>query len=335
MPNASTHATPVEASHPALVSVCVPTYNRAETLQRTLASVVQQSYRRLEILVYDDASHDGTPNVCARFAELDPRLQYVRRTQRVGLTANFNALYADCTGDFVLAISDDDWLDHDYVANCVAELDRLPDHVIVGGLTRYYGPDGYARTGTNRTLNQRSAFARVVRYCAVGGDTGSAYYGLIRGSALKRAAPMQDVAGNDWLLVAALAYQGKVRTLRNVAVHRELGGVSAHLPTLVQRLGGGSIAARFCELHISLELVKDILWRGPVYQSAGAPQRVLLAACAAAVRTDWTAQAWYLAEPVARTLERRRTTRWMARAFDRVTRRVLERRHARLSAVAE
>jgi glycosyltransferase involved in cell wall biosynthesis len=294
--------------------------------------VLDQTYGNLEILVYDDASTDDTERVCRSYAAREPRMRYLRRDANIGLTANFNALYSDASGKYVLALSDDDWFDHDYVAACVRELEKRPDHTIVGGLSRYYASGDYAWTGTDRTLQQDSPSSRVIAYCKVGGDTGSAYYGVMRNTALKAALPMQDVPGQDWLLVAALALQGKVLTIRDVSVHRELGGISAYLPSLVRHVGGGAVAARMGELTISLELARDIMWRCPVYRRLGRPRRAVLAITASFVRTDWTAQAWYVAELGAGVLRRWRATRWLARLFDSATESMLNRRHARRAA---
>ncbi|MEM4721714.1 MAG: glycosyltransferase, partial [Candidatus Methanomethylicaceae archaeon] len=59
-----------------LVSVVIPTFNRAFTLKRTLESVLCQSYRQFEIVVVDDGSTDKTEEIAQRVA--DSRLRWVR-----------------------------------------------------------------------------------------------------------------------------------------------------------------------------------------------------------------------------------------------------------------
>ncbi len=65
-----------------LISVVIPSYNRADRLPACLESVLGQTYRNIEVLVVDDGSEDGTP---ALFEELrDPRLRYLRYTPNRG-----------------------------------------------------------------------------------------------------------------------------------------------------------------------------------------------------------------------------------------------------------
>src|SRR5690349_21057547 len=59
-----------------LVSVIMPTHNREALLPRAIKSVLDQTYRNLELFVIDDASTDNTPAVVRRFD--DPRLHYIR-----------------------------------------------------------------------------------------------------------------------------------------------------------------------------------------------------------------------------------------------------------------
>lgn len=72
------------ASEGVLVSVIIPAHNEAATLGQTLASVLEQSYPRVEILVVDDGSTDGTYEVARRWQERDRRVRVFRNEQRTG-----------------------------------------------------------------------------------------------------------------------------------------------------------------------------------------------------------------------------------------------------------
>ena len=92
-----------------LVSVILPTYNRAPTLARAIRSVLNQSYRNLELLVIDDASTDHTEEVVASIE--DSRLRYIRRPQNGGAAAARNTGLAVAHGELVaFQDSDDEWL---------------------------------------------------------------------------------------------------------------------------------------------------------------------------------------------------------------------------------
>ena len=64
-----------QAKQSVLVSVIIPTYNRASTLPRAIKSVLNQDYENLELIVVDDASTDETAEVLSRID--DPRMRVI------------------------------------------------------------------------------------------------------------------------------------------------------------------------------------------------------------------------------------------------------------------
>jgi glycosyltransferase involved in cell wall biosynthesis len=89
-----------------LVSVIIPTHNRASMLPRAIRSVQRQTYPHLEILVIDDASTDNTPEVVKSFD--DPRIHYIRHDTNRGGSASRNSGIRAATGDYIAFLDDDD-----------------------------------------------------------------------------------------------------------------------------------------------------------------------------------------------------------------------------------
>lgn len=89
-----------------LVSVVIPTYNRAARLIRAIKSAQCQTYTRLEIIVVDDASDDETRRVVAELQ--DGRLRYIRHPKNIGGSAARNTGIRAATGDFIAFLDDDD-----------------------------------------------------------------------------------------------------------------------------------------------------------------------------------------------------------------------------------
>ena len=67
----------------ALVSVIIPTYNREDSIEQSVRSVMNQTYRNLEIIVVDDGSTDGTAIVVDRLTEEDSRIRYIVNTSDI------------------------------------------------------------------------------------------------------------------------------------------------------------------------------------------------------------------------------------------------------------
>lgn len=91
-----------------LISVVLPTRNRADTLARAIHSVLAQSYGNLELIVVDDASEDRTPELLAGIA--DRRLKVLRNPQRLGVSGARNRGVAEARGSWIaFQDSDDEW----------------------------------------------------------------------------------------------------------------------------------------------------------------------------------------------------------------------------------
>jgi glycosyltransferase involved in cell wall biosynthesis len=135
----------VRAEDP-LISVVTPTHNRAQLLQRAMASVLAQRWQAFEWIVVDDGSQDETPAVLRSCA--DPRVRFRRLDPNRGVAAARNAGIEAARGAFVAFLDDDDEYLPDYLEAVVGRIrssTRVPD-VIWSGVTRVYEyPDGTRR----------------------------------------------------------------------------------------------------------------------------------------------------------------------------------------------
>lgn len=94
---------------PPMVSVVLPTYNRASLIARSVQSVLNQSFADFEVLLVDDGSADDTAGVVAGFS--DPRVTYIRLPKNAGAAAARNVGIRISKGKFLaFQDSDDEWL---------------------------------------------------------------------------------------------------------------------------------------------------------------------------------------------------------------------------------
>jgi glycosyltransferase involved in cell wall biosynthesis len=92
-----------------LISVVIPTYNRAYCISRAIRSALCQTYSRLEVIVVDDGSDDNTEEVVSKIAAADNRLVYTSQNHAgVGAARNHGMRIAK--GEYVALLdSDDSW----------------------------------------------------------------------------------------------------------------------------------------------------------------------------------------------------------------------------------
>jgi len=109
-----------------LVSIVLPTYNRAARLADALESCLAQTYPHIEVIVVDDGSTDETPAVVARFAARDARVRALRQPNQ-RLPGALNAGFRASRGDYLTWTSDDNSYLPDAIALMAAALDAQPD----------------------------------------------------------------------------------------------------------------------------------------------------------------------------------------------------------------
>ena len=90
-----------------LLTIAIPTYNRKNMLKRALDSIVNQLNPRVEILVSDNASNDGTDDM---MAESYPMIRYIRNKTNMGSDKNFLQCYRKAKGKYVILLGSDDRL---------------------------------------------------------------------------------------------------------------------------------------------------------------------------------------------------------------------------------
>lgn len=92
------------------LSVCIPTYNRAELLRECLASVIPQvlNYAEVEVIVSDNASPDHTQEVVEEFRGQYPKLRAYRNSENLGYTGNQVKCFEYASGDYLAILCDDD-----------------------------------------------------------------------------------------------------------------------------------------------------------------------------------------------------------------------------------
>jgi len=112
-----------------LVSICIPAYNCASFIGKTIESVLDQSYRNIELVILDDASTDQTKGIVLGYK--DKRIRYIRNSQNIGICANWNKALAEAKGCFVKILPDDDLIYPNCIERQVRAFQKSPSENIV------------------------------------------------------------------------------------------------------------------------------------------------------------------------------------------------------------
>lgn len=128
---------------PPVVTVIIPTYNRAHLLSRALDSVLAQTFEDFEVLVVDDGSTDDTAALMAEYVARDERVRYLVQPRNAGVSAARNRGLREARGAYIAFLdSDDEWLPTK-LERQVDRFEVLPEDVgLVYGGVENVGADG-------------------------------------------------------------------------------------------------------------------------------------------------------------------------------------------------
>ncbi|HXB16068.1 MAG TPA: glycosyltransferase family A protein [Solirubrobacteraceae bacterium] len=263
------------------VTVLVPTYNRSARLRRALDSLLAQTFADFRVLISDNDSPDDTQAVCEQYARADPRVTYHRQPENITPVPNFNWLLERSDTEFTLMVADDDWLSRDYIERCLAVMDADPTLAVVTGINEYEVSDSRHRLARNLYLEEHSPSRRTLRYLK-GRWSSTAFYGLLRTSAVKPALPIPNVMGADWIFIAGVVFGGRAVTTEDTHLNREQGGASASFQRIAEVSRLAPWEARHPHLAIAYGQFREIAFESPAYARLGRVRRLLLGLAGAA-----------------------------------------------------
>jgi glycosyltransferase involved in cell wall biosynthesis len=116
------------------ISVTLPVFNGERYVAQAIRSILDQTYRDFELIISDNASTDRTEDICRCFVAQDERIRYVRQPRNIGASPNFNVCFALASGEYFKWAAHDDYLEPQYLAECVRALDANPDAVLAQSL---------------------------------------------------------------------------------------------------------------------------------------------------------------------------------------------------------
>ena len=114
-----------------VVSIVIPAFNRPDYARRLLQSIVEQSYRPIEVILSDDCSPNSLEPLAQEFqlmANNDLVIRFFRHTTNLGVMGNFTFAVRQATGKYLVPFAHDNWfIDNDFLAEAVAIMESEPE----------------------------------------------------------------------------------------------------------------------------------------------------------------------------------------------------------------
>lgn len=210
------------------ITVGLPVYNGANYLAAAIESILAQSCPDFDLLISDNASTDGTEEICRAYARRDRRIRYIRQPRNIGAAANYNFVAEKSEHPYFKWAAHDDLLAPGFLATCLDILERDPAIVLASPASALIDESGMPlpysserggivdRMGVcwpvlpeqnsdlmaaDPALRFRAVMLRMFMCVEI--------FGLMRHSALQRALPQGSFGGADKVLLARMSLLGR------------------------------------------------------------------------------------------------------------------------------
>ena len=187
----------------------LPVYNGENYIAESIDALLGQSFADFELIISDNASTDGTGDICRRYEKQDARVRYFRQPQNIGLAPNHNFVAEQARGELFKWASNDDLYARDLLERCVDALDKYPDVVLAHSWTAKVDGSGAVTEAFKYPLTTDSPGAperfRSVLFDSGGDDD----YGVMRPEVLRRTAMKESYHHADHTIIAEIVLHGR------------------------------------------------------------------------------------------------------------------------------
>jgi glycosyltransferase involved in cell wall biosynthesis len=206
------------------ITVGLPVYNGERYVGDTIESVLAQTFEDFELVISDNASTDGTQQVCKGYAARDARVRYYQQARNVGVAENFNHVFHLASSELFKWIAADDPIDPTYLARCIQAIDDSPSALVVHCRIRLIDQFGEHIADHDDQLDFRSSSPRrrFREYLFRRAGMWTAVYGVMRSAVLAQTCLHGGYIASDQVLLGELVVRGEIHQLPERLATRRL-----------------------------------------------------------------------------------------------------------------
>jgi glycosyltransferase involved in cell wall biosynthesis len=188
----------------------MPVFNGERFLPEVLDSLLGQTYGDYELVICDNASTDGTWEICTNYAKQDTRIRLLRNSRNIGAAGNYNRVVHEARGQFFKWAAADDLIAPEFLDHCINALDADPEAVLAYPRTKIIDEKGHEVADYEDLIDVTATdpvqrfdnFIRLVGEC-------NAVFGVIRMASLRQTPMIGAYISSDKHLLAELALHGR------------------------------------------------------------------------------------------------------------------------------
>ncbi len=195
-------------------------YNEERWMAQSLESLLAQTFRDFELVIYDNASTDGTAEIARSFAQRDPRVRHHRQERNLGAVENGNDAMRRARGTYVLLAGGHDLWSPNYIEGLTTALDANPKAVLAFGRSVYIDAEGAQDHPVKGLYSTEGVTSPVRRFNICMWANQEPFLGLIRTEALRQTHYCKQIITPVQVMLHELAILGQFIYVHDVTFHR-------------------------------------------------------------------------------------------------------------------
>lgn len=207
-----------------LVSIGLPIYNEAQYISRAIDSWLAQDYSNFELVIVDNASTDGTAEICRAYSGKDERIRLIENPQNIGTYRNHKLVFEMSRGKYFTWAGGHDYVHPSFISKTIQVLNANANIVMCTTRSEFRDENNACWRVTKGGLDLRGLppykrFASMLNH-AVSGGTANLFYGLYRREMISSALEFKKSIGSDVIFLTQVALLGEVVQLEDVLYYR-------------------------------------------------------------------------------------------------------------------
>ena len=240
-----------------LVSIGMPIYNSETTIYKAIETIVNQTYKNIEIIISDNNSTDLTFGICKDFADMDNRIRLVQQELNIGPTRNFQYVLNESKGKYFMWAAGDDFRSLDFIKVNVGVLER--DLNCVASTSPNVFPGQNSSSAKITTSLKGTRVQRFKSFFEHPGTSHALFYSLTRREILIKCSFIEELFfAWDWAIDLHMANHGEIYRAEEGEIFFSSGGFSQTNP--YKRLGLVGLKRLFPFITFNkkvLEIIED------------------------------------------------------------------------------
>ncbi len=121
-----------------LISIVIPTYNLSKHIETTILSLLNQTYKDIEIVIIDDNSSDDTTKIITPLEKENKNITYIKLSKNKGVSNARNVGLQKSSGKYILFLDADDWIESNYISIMLTEILKENSDIAIGSVKNEY-----------------------------------------------------------------------------------------------------------------------------------------------------------------------------------------------------